>query len=260
MRCDEAREAVLGGEALATPSLKEHLEACTECSGLAVELARSPGAEAELDSLRHRVEGALQGERGLVAGLRSLPTRWRMLMAASAAATMALALAMLSPRVDFAVYPLGRMMASAAMCTVLLVAIIAQNLRPLQAPDRSRRALWLASVAIIAPFSIALLPEAKLAHPVAFHDAHDCLLLGTLGGAALMTLLGVLDRRESAHRSLLVPAAAGGMLANLALLFHCPVTSPLHLVVIHAPIGIVLFGGHKGFRAARMRIARARAA
>ena len=212
-----------------------------------------------MESLRRRVEGALEGEKALTARLRNLPTRRRMLIAAGVATTMAAALAMLSSRVDLAVYPLGRLMASAAICAVLAAIMIAEDLRPLQAPDRSRRALFLAWVAIIAPFSIALPPEAKLAHSVPFHDAHDCLLIGTIGGAALMMLLGTLDRKAMRDRSLLVPAAAGGMLANLALLFHCPVTTPLHLAVIHAPIGLVLFGGYKGFRAARSRIARERA-
>jgi hypothetical protein len=61
-------------------------------------------------------------------------------------------------------------------------------------------------------------------------------------GGALLALLRGLDR--GAHRgehSVLLAAAAAGVLANLALCFHCPLTGPLHLATVHAPIGFVLF-------------------
>ena len=73
-----------------------------------------------------------------------------------------------------------------------------------------------------------------------------------------MGLLRVLDRSTTEGRSLLVPAAAGGILANIALFVHCPAVSPLHLVLIHAPVGLVLLLGYKGFRSTRSRIARLR--
>jgi hypothetical protein len=265
LKCLEAREAVLGGQAPSTPALKEHLEACADCSTIAALYWQAPlpsreaagcALGAELEPLRRRLESTLARERAWPARLRGLPTRWRILLAAVTAASMSIALGVLSPRVDLEVYPLARMLGSALVFAVVLAALLLRGLRPLQAPDRTSQALRWALVGLALPFAIAL-PEVHLARPVPFHDAHDCLLIGTVAGAVLMAVLAALDRKPAATRSLLVAASAGGILANLALSFHCPVTSPLHLVVIHAPIGLVLLCGYRGVRFARRHIARA---
>jgi hypothetical protein len=213
---------------------------------------------AELDFLLARVEAAIAQEKGVFAWLRSMPTRLRIVLAGSATGAMAAALGLASPRVDLAVYPQWRLLLSAGVLAAVLGGLIVLNLRPLQRPELSMRAPLFVFAALAVPFLIALLPEVRLAHPVAFRDAHDCLLLGSLSGALLMVLLRALDRLKSDARSLLVPAAAGGILANFALSFHCPVVSPLHLVLIHAPIGVVLLFASTGLRSAGLRVARAR--
>jgi hypothetical protein len=89
---------------------------------------------------------------------------------------------------------------------------------------------------------LLLLPEPKRAYPVDTAGAgKNCFVVGVALGVALLTLLRGLDR--SAHRgenSVLLAAAASGLLANLALCFHCPLTGALHLATVHAPIGFVL--------------------
>jgi hypothetical protein len=265
LRCSEVREAVLGGRALSAPTVQEHLKSCSGCGELAAEVSRSTGAsggaitEGELNALFRRVEGAIAREKGLAAWLRDMPTPWRIVLATSAAAVMAVAIAVASPRGDLEAYPQTRLLLSLGAFTVLLGTLIVHNLRPLQVPDLSARALIFAFVALVVPFLISLLPEARLTHPVVFRDAHDCLLVGCVSGAALMALLRALDRSTSDARSLLVPAAAGGILANVALFVHCPAVSPLHLALIHAPVGLVLLLGYKGFRSTSSRIARVRA-
>ena len=45
---------------------------------------------------------------------------------------------------------------------------------------------------------------------------------------------------ETNLRAAALLSAAGGLTANLALVFHCPKTQPLHLLLVHAPIGLLL--------------------
>jgi hypothetical protein len=173
---------------------------------------------------------------------------------------MMLALALVAMRPDIDLYPKGRLLSAIAIFTALVGVLATVQLRPLPAPPVSTRGFVLAIGALALPWVVALLPEAHLAHPAVFHDTNDCLLVGTMSGAALMVLLWMLDRSTSAARSLLLPAAAGGALANLALTFHCDILSPLHLAVIHAPVGILLLLGSQSIRAARLRTARERRA
>jgi hypothetical protein len=215
-------------------------------------------SDAELDTLWKRVESAIAHETGVGAWLRSMPTRWRVILASGVAVVMPVILGFASPRSDLEAYPEMRLALSMGAFAVLLGVLIVLNLRPLQRPELSTRALIFAFVALAVPFLIALLPEVRLTHPVAFHDLHDCLLVGSICGGALMALLRALDRSIANARALLVPAAAGGILANVALSLHCPVVSPLHLALIHAPIGLVLLYGYKGLRSAKMRVARVR--
>ncbi|HMJ54774.1 MAG TPA: NrsF family protein [Polyangiaceae bacterium] len=268
MKCREARRAVLGGRTLSAPTIREHLKSCGGCRALAAELSRSFRAssgqggvatEAELDTLLQHVERVIAGEKGLAAWMRGMPTRWRVVLASSAAAALAVAFGVASPRLDLDAYPQTRLLLSVGAFLVLLGTLIVLNLRPLQRPELSTRSLIFAFVALAVPFLIALLPEAQLSSPVVRRDVHDCLLVGCICGAALMALLRVLDRSTSDARSLLVPAAAGGVLGNVALFFHCPAVSPLHLALVHAPTGFVLLFGYRGFRATKSRIARARA-
>jgi hypothetical protein len=253
------RDAALSAPATA------HLTQCAPCRALADELSSSlapRGADdathAELEVLLDRVERAIAGENTAAGWLRNLSTARRMAIVAIAAAALTLALALVATRPDIDLYPRGRLLSVVAAFTALLGVLATVQLRPLPAPPLSVRGLVLALGALALPWVIALLPEVHLAHAVIFRDAHDCLLLGTLSGAVLMLLLWMLDRSTSSARSLLLPAAAGGALANLALTFHCPIVSPLHLAAIHAPIGVLLLFGSQSIRAVRLRMARAR--
>jgi hypothetical protein len=254
------------GAALSEPAAA-HLTQCAPCRALADELLSSlaprradDATHAELEVLLGRVERVIAGENTVTGRLRNLSTARRIALVAIAAAAMTLALALVATRPDIDLYPKGRLLSAVAAFTALLGVLTTMQLRPLPAPPLSARGLVLALGALAVPWVIALLPEVHLAHAVVFRDAHDCLMLGTLSGAVLMVLLWMLDRSTSSVRSLVLPAAAGGALANLALTFHCPIVSPLHLAAIHAPIGVLLLFGAQSARAVRGRMARARGA
>ena len=40
-------------------------------------------------------------------------------------------------------------------------------------------------------------------------------------------------------------AAAAGLVANMALVLHCPGTRPLHLIIAHAPLGLLLLASYR---------------
>jgi hypothetical protein len=106
------------------------------------------------------------------------------------------------------------------------------------------REMAIAAACFAAPFIGALMP----AHPLLYSvdtagtgNGGDCLALGVALGALVVLLMRALDRApESSFRSATLVAAAGGLAANLALLFYCRKPYPFHLAIEHAPIGFLL--------------------
>jgi membrane-associated PAP2 superfamily phosphatase len=96
---------------------------------------------------------------------------------------------------------------------------------------------------------IAALPLAHADAPLAYAPAGKtfvalalaCFTFGTALAAPILILLWALDRQAHRARGLAVLAAAiGGVVGNLALLLHCPITGVGHMLVGHASIGFVL--------------------
>jgi hypothetical protein len=103
--------------------------------------------------------------------------------------------------------------------------------------------------ALLVLLAVYAMPAAHVAHPASMqargwvallHRAAPCLVIGVVLGAIVYAVLGLLDRGGT--RRALVTAAASGLAANLALHLHCPVTAPLHMVLGHLGVAVVLVG------------------
>jgi hypothetical protein len=162
-------------------------------------------------------------------------------------------------RADFDAYPSWRLILNAVSYAGLLGLVSSLVLRPLHCPSAS--ASWevaLLATSLLAPFGWAAATPPILSHVVApAGGGRDCLLVGIALGAALIALFRALDRAPQTDvRSAALLAAAAGLLANLALLFHCPRMPSLHLAFVHAPIGLLLLFAYRGLAEAGRRFAR----
>lgn len=198
---------------------------------------------ADLERMLGGIHASLDAERGLGSRLRALPTRGRSLLVAMAVALVIGGALAFGRRVDFEAYPPWRLYLNATTYAGLLALVSSLVLRPLH--ERLVSASWetaLATASFLAPFCWALAPVPVLSRAVdPAGGGRDCLVVGIALGAALVVLFRSLDRAPQANfRSAALFAAGAGLLANLALVLHCPRTRPLHLALVHAPVGLVL--------------------
>jgi len=201
-----------------------------------------------LARLRAATQARLLRERGFRARLRALPTRTRGALVAAGFAAVALSIGFLAPRSDLAVYPRLLLVAGIAGLSGFAAYAAALLLRPMQArPVSARRILAIAAAAFGVTLVLAL-PEAHgflHLHPESFRGVGDdfarhaalCFTYGMVTGLPFVALLFAVDRRERRPwPDVLLFAAAGGLAGNLALLLHCPLVAPAHLVAGHVPV------------------------
>lgn len=251
MECAEFRAALISERA--STELAAHVASCPACAHSLAELAAAlPGVELDgtdehaASELLPIVQRALARERGLGAWLRSRPTASRVGASLVAAALLVLAVATLAPRIDLAVYPLGRIALFAAIYAFALAALVRRALAPMQQASSTAVERGLLAVGLGLPFALGALPPAHLSHEVStVGHGHDCLALGTLLGFAFMGALRAFDRDAgSGSRMPWLMWAAGSLIANIALLFHCPIARPLHMWIVHGtlvPVALLLW-------------------
>ena len=206
----------------------------------------------EFDRLLGRVHASLDAEQGLAGRLRALPTRVRALLVGTAVALVVGFMLVFARRADFDAYPHWRLVVTAATYAGLLALVSYLVLRPLHwraASVASERTVVVAG--FLAPFCWALTPPPAVAPLVnsasSIVGGRDCLAVGLTLGTALVIGFGALDRAPQANfRSTALFAGGAGLLANLALLCHCPRTRLLHLALVHAPIGLLMLVAYWG--------------
>lgn len=269
MKCRDVHGALERGEALGPPA-RDHLEACPACSALAADggalgrlLAGAGGAATlsggvprpaldvealDLDALARHVEASMAPRA--TDRLRTLSTRTRASLAAGLALAIIAAMALAFRRVDFAVYPGWRL---AGELTVHLASALAAGwlvLRPLHLPASTAGLQGLlVGAALVLPLALGALPAAHLDHPASLAGTGDdfarravaCFLYGAAWTAPLLLVLRKSDRLPS-RGTALAAAAAAGVMANMALLLHCPLTHPAHLLAGHATVGLAFAG------------------
>lgn len=271
--CEHVRAALLssaGDASLEAPDVASHLASCDACRELATDggrLGRALGAlavdagrtgagvdagptTAELEQLFAGVQADVARERGPMAMLRSRSQTLRVVAVAALIVLEALLVVGLVPRSDLGIYPLLRHAAFVALLGGMALLAAWQSLRPLQAPALPSwvsRGVVIAGIAL--PFLLGMMPPEEDHHSLG-HDgtgsalakfAFYCLALGAAMGIAVIALLRATDRggHGSGARATLA-ALAGGLAGTLVVHLHCPLNHPFHLLLGHAPVGLLL--------------------
>ncbi|MFI5307108.1 MAG: hypothetical protein ACHQ53_07145 [Polyangiales bacterium] len=211
-------------------------------------LARVGGEPPDVDALFAEVQQQMQAERGAGAFLRSRSTTTRVALVVGSAAVLVAMAALRFPRPDIELYPQSRMLLSLVTIGALGAACLWLAMRPLQlaAPPA-----WLFAGAPLAGAAwlvlLYLLPEVRDGHPASFHlpgfgfavfRAVPCFVIGLGLALPFLSLLVSLDRGGLARSSLM--AAGAGLLANFLLQVICPVTAPLHMLLGHLGVLVLL--------------------
>ena len=260
--CEKTRDALLHGAMPSGAAVDEHVASCPGCAALLEKggaightLARAsapdgkPDGPASLDELFHAVESDLARERGLVAWMRSRPTPARIALGLALPLTMVLLHLALSRRADFFVYPIGRMLAELGLYSALAWAAARQLLRPVHLRSGQLVALGLAAAALLVPVALALGAPAHEAHAASFAGvgadfwprAFACFRFGAMLSIPVMVVLTWADRLEGRRAAFAALAAGmGGLVGNVVLHVHCPLTGLGHLLMGHATIGFAL--------------------
>lgn len=252
MECRSVHDSLERGQPLSAEA-QEHLLECPACRALAAdggELARLLGA-APAPAPAFDVDAMLRGMEGTLESpprhrLRELPTRTRVAAAAALVLAVLLAMAVAFPRPDLAIYPTLRLLAELTLQTGAALAAAWIVLRPLHLPALSdARRVGAVAVALLAPVALAALPAAHGDHAASLAGAGDdfarralaCFAYGAAWTAPLLLLLRLSDRMPG-RASTLAAAGAAGLVASAALLLHCPITHPEHLLAGHATVGL----------------------
>ena len=253
--CSDARAALAAGREDA--GTFAHLEACSDCQrALDAGTALEPPAPPVLPpALRERLDEALARERGPFAWLRERPAVVRGLPCLLVLAAWLVQASAQSVHRDLDAYPRGRLIAlllSLLACGTIGLSLSLRSLAR-RAPPVAREHAFIGA-ALLVPILLSLLPEvhsigpwtgrglgAELL-PLALH----CLGVGVGIALSLLVLLRLADREAHAARSRALLAAAGSAaFGNLVLFVRCPLDAPLHLLLGHAPLGIVLAIGYR---------------
>lgn len=231
-----------------------HVASCPSCAALAADRGalaralavsgppRSPIPDALLAHLEERLpEGPLDR-------LRSLSTRGRIVATSLLGAIVLLAMGIAMRRADIAWYPVPRLLAEGALQVAMALTAGWLVLRPLYRAPLSRWVLMAVIAAALAtPFVLASLPAAHQAVEVSLGGAGDdwvrralaCFTFGLVWTAPLLVVLRLSDRLPT-RGTALASAGAAGSVASVALLLHCPLTHPAHLVAGHATVGLAM--------------------
>lgn len=254
--CADIRDEFRAGTVPTGPSVDAHVRDCVRCAELFADearlgraLASDTSASASSDELWAVIEGVVRAETGPRAWLRSRPTRQRLAITV-VVAVAAVGLAGLKPRADWAAYPRLSVSVWFSLYSLGVLACLRVMLAPLGKP-RPPSSL-LAGMGVLAlglPLVYALGLLAPVVHAAGGASGHDvmkraagCFTYGLGMSAPFLALTWALERgHRLPSRTVLLAAAAGGLVANLALLVHCPMNDQEHLLLGHAPIGFATF-------------------
>jgi hypothetical protein len=267
--CLEIRQGFSTGGVPTGALVGEHLRECAHCRELFAQRAslgrHLASATVELASATPAqlaaTEALLAQERGVRAFLRSRPTRTRWLLSLALPALF-VARELLRQRVPWRTLSTARVLAGLALLGCFgLVEKVA--LRP--PPIARRAARWWATFAVLAwciPWVLWFAPEAQASsgEPAGSFMCRSlaCFAYGSAVAAPSFALLWAFDRGQRVpFRVWALGAGMVGIVANVILLLHCPLTNRAHVLAGHLSIGLAWFVAVSIIDWGRRRAARA---
>ena len=198
-----------------------------------------------LAALEGAIRADLDRERGVLAFLRAQPAALRLVVLLAVAAAIAALTLAIAPRPDLHVYPRGRLVVTIVYCTVTAAVAAWVALRPIYLPRPSHATIAVAAgLALLGPIVAAAWPAVPMAHPVAHRVlpwAYGCFAGGAVAALAALLAARALDRGGAhAGGQVVLACAAAGLVGTTSLLLHCPINYPLHLLLGHATVPLVL--------------------
>ena len=257
MDCLRMRALAMQGDELTSPEAKQHMDECPACRALFAEgpeLARTLGdaaaagpgpAEPSFAELERQLASERSGR------LRILElgsgTRWAL---ALAALVVPILVGMAKHRHNLAEYPVARLILELGSLAGLALASCWLWLRPLYRRQPGHCALWcVLGLGLALPWALSLLPAAlpeRLSPSLVgetgeLERAMSCFGFGALTALpALLVVAGLGRRRTGLPGFALLPAVAAALAGLVGLELHCPIASPAHLLMGHAPIAWTL--------------------
>ncbi len=243
--CARVREAIRQG-AVDDPAVVRHAEGCDACRELLDDqalvqlLAAGSGDEPVDDALAAAIGGRVRAE----APSRARGPRLALALGTVLATAVGLGAATMRP--DLATVPMGAAAVQlAALAVAVGVGVALVSRPPWRAPlspaahRGGMAALWaVPALALVLPLSepvgLSGLAAATLA----------CLGFGSVMVVLSVGVFGALFRRDtllSARWPL--AAATGAMAGNLALVLHCPLSDPGHVLLGHVALGLLAAAG-----------------
>ena len=250
MECAEIRKLFVAGRIPAGPEVAAHVRGCGPCAELFAadaqlgrRLSEAVLPEVDAGELFALVARDVQGEVGLRARLRALPTRVRALGLVGVAFALLAYQLLENLRPDFAAYSAAVFWGVAVVLAVALGTGAWRVLRGASAPlGAAGRERWLALALLLLPALAVLVVPFGAASPEAFAGWGNpvaCFSYGAGLVAPFLVLFWLFERRDGLPLTVLVSAGAlAGIAANLLLHAHCPSAHLGHLLLGHASIGI----------------------
>ena len=248
--CREIQTQLLQG-ALANAQVRAHLETCLPCAELAADQAElahllDRGAEdlPPLEKMMAATQQKIAADVGIAARIKHWSTPVRAgLMFSATAAILAFVLAFRA-RPDLAAVPIPDVSLRSAGLLLWVGIGLASAMRPSHIPALRTSGFWaMLGAAVVGPVVVALLPEMHTGHEASLVDNFAlqtglCFVWGTAVAFAVVALWRTVERRsQPTARHFATAAATAAAAANIALLLHCPLTDPAHMVVGHGLIG-----------------------
>lgn len=237
-----------GGKPDAGGSAAKPLEAAGDAEmGTALRTLANAEAEAgDVTDLLRRVRGGIAASDASLRGrAQALASGVRLGLVAAAALAVLAGVAALALRPDSHAYPSLRMLVTLLLLGGVGVPVARAALRPWHRPQpTSRTTLWWLGLPFALALLLAALPAAHVWLPhtappagrALWQHASACLALGFACGAPVFLLAWFVGR--DTPRSALVATALVGLVGNLALQLHCPITEQAHLLAGHAMVGV----------------------
>ena len=249
--CHDIRDAFLAGRIPSSSEVEAHVRECPRCTELLADHARLGRGLAvarrearDTEELLTVSAPMMPARSGFRIRFQELETNRRRLVVLVAALALGLLTVATGLRHSWAGESATRTGVTLSLYAGGLGLSVWAAVRSMGRPRRPRLTLAMAIGFLAVPLVIAIWPPAEivLAGSGFERSIRSCFMYGSLLAVPFSALIWFLTRESRMEwETAASTTAAMGLIANVGLLLHCPITDPWHVVLGHATIGPVWF-------------------